>query len=217
MGGYHANGAPGLDFLDKHSPATGNAQAPDRESLRHACVGKASIMLFSRYKVAYERKRKIMRNVAAVAELKKSGKGLVNVCRPDRPGEFFYSLGSWAIILRAFGPADIGRRWQPLSQSSPRSCLAGRGNPHRRWVLWAALSALSRGWFFDLAATGLGGTVALRPDLGMRARGGKFTRRVAPRSGRPGSAGRGHRSAMSLPSDAVFQRPAPFRRLTPVV
>jgi len=29
-------------------------------------------MLFSRYKVAYERKRKIMRNVASVAELKRS-------------------------------------------------------------------------------------------------------------------------------------------------
>jgi hypothetical protein len=29
-------------------------------------------MLFSRYKVAYEKKRKIMRNVASVAELKKS-------------------------------------------------------------------------------------------------------------------------------------------------
>jgi hypothetical protein len=29
-------------------------------------------MLFSRYKVAYERRRKIMRNVASVAELKKS-------------------------------------------------------------------------------------------------------------------------------------------------
>ena len=29
-------------------------------------------MLFSRHKVAYERKRKIMRNVASVAELKKS-------------------------------------------------------------------------------------------------------------------------------------------------
>ncbi|SRR5258708_6878119 len=29
-------------------------------------------MLFSRYKVAYERKRQIMRNVASVAELKKS-------------------------------------------------------------------------------------------------------------------------------------------------
>ena len=29
-------------------------------------------MLFSRYKVAYERKRKIMRNVASVAELTKS-------------------------------------------------------------------------------------------------------------------------------------------------
>ena len=29
-------------------------------------------MLFSRYKVAYEKKRKIMRNVASIAELKKS-------------------------------------------------------------------------------------------------------------------------------------------------
>jgi len=29
-------------------------------------------MLFSRYKVAYERKRKIMRNVASIAELKRS-------------------------------------------------------------------------------------------------------------------------------------------------
>jgi len=29
-------------------------------------------MLFSRYKVAYEKKRKIMRNVASIAEFKKS-------------------------------------------------------------------------------------------------------------------------------------------------
>ncbi len=29
-------------------------------------------MLFSRYKMAYEKKRKIMRNVASIAELKKS-------------------------------------------------------------------------------------------------------------------------------------------------
>jgi hypothetical protein len=72
VGGHHTNGAPGLDFLDKLSQATGNAQAPDRESVRHACLWKATIMLFSRYKVAYEKKRKIMRNVASVAELKKS-------------------------------------------------------------------------------------------------------------------------------------------------
>jgi len=72
VGGYYTDGAPGLDFLDNLSQATGNAQAPDRESLRHACVGKATIMLFSRYKVAYERKRKILRNVASVAELKRS-------------------------------------------------------------------------------------------------------------------------------------------------
>jgi hypothetical protein len=70
--GHHTNGAPGLDFLDKLSQATGNAQAPDQESVRHACLWKATIMLFSRYKVAYEKKRKIMRNVASVAGLTKS-------------------------------------------------------------------------------------------------------------------------------------------------
>jgi len=53
------------------SQATGNAQAPDRESVRYACLWKATIMLFSRYKVAHGKKRKIMRNVAPVAELKK--------------------------------------------------------------------------------------------------------------------------------------------------
>jgi hypothetical protein len=72
VGGYYTDGAPGLDLLDKLSQATGNAQAPDRESLLHACIWKATIVLFSRYKVAYERKRKIMRNVASIAELKKS-------------------------------------------------------------------------------------------------------------------------------------------------
>jgi hypothetical protein len=72
VGGYHANGAPGLDFLDKFSQATGNAQAPDPESVRYACVRKATIMLFSRHKVDDERKRKIMRHVASIAELKKS-------------------------------------------------------------------------------------------------------------------------------------------------
>jgi hypothetical protein len=54
---------PGLDFLDKHSQATGNAQAANQESLRHACIWKATIMLFSRYKVAYERSRKLMRKI----------------------------------------------------------------------------------------------------------------------------------------------------------
>jgi hypothetical protein len=72
VGGHHTNGAPGLDFFDKLSQATGNAQAPDRENVRHACLWKATIMLLSRYKVAYEKKRKIMRNVAPVAELIKS-------------------------------------------------------------------------------------------------------------------------------------------------
>jgi len=35
-------------------------------------------MLFSRYKVAYEKKRKIMRNMASVAELKKSSFAKIN-------------------------------------------------------------------------------------------------------------------------------------------
>jgi hypothetical protein len=72
VGGHHTHGAPGLDFLDKLSQATGNAQAPDREGVRHACLWKATIMLFPWSKVAYERKRKIMRNVASIAELTKS-------------------------------------------------------------------------------------------------------------------------------------------------
>jgi len=61
-----------LDFLDKLSQATGNAQAPHRESVRHACLWEATIVLFSRYKVAYEKRRKIIRNVASFAELKES-------------------------------------------------------------------------------------------------------------------------------------------------
>jgi Domain of unknown function (DUF1905) len=52
VGGYHANRAPRLDSLDKLSQATRNAQEPDRESLRHACLWKATGMLFSRYKLA---------------------------------------------------------------------------------------------------------------------------------------------------------------------
>ena len=72
VGGHHTAGAPGLDFLDKLSQATGNAQAPDRESVRHACLWKATIVLFSRCKVADERKRKIMRNVASVAGCEES-------------------------------------------------------------------------------------------------------------------------------------------------
>jgi hypothetical protein len=72
VGGHHTDGAPGLDFLDKLSQAAGNAQAPDRESMRHARLWKATIMLLSRYKVAYGKKRKIMRNVGSVAERKES-------------------------------------------------------------------------------------------------------------------------------------------------
>ena len=85
-GTVHANGAAGLDFLDKLSQATGNAQAPDRESVRHACLRKATIMLFSRYKVAYEKKRKIMRNVASVAEITKSFFAEIDKSRLTLPG-----------------------------------------------------------------------------------------------------------------------------------
>jgi hypothetical protein len=70
--GYHTTGAPGLDFLDQHSQATGNAQAPNRESVRYACLWKATIMLFSWYQMADEKKRNIMRNVASLADLRKS-------------------------------------------------------------------------------------------------------------------------------------------------
>jgi hypothetical protein len=72
VGGYHTNRAPGLDSLDELSQATGNAQVPDRESLRHACIWKATSMLFWRYKVAHERSPNIGRHMASVAELKKS-------------------------------------------------------------------------------------------------------------------------------------------------
>jgi hypothetical protein len=72
MGGYYADGAPGLDFLDKLSQAAGNTPAPDREGVRHACLREAATVLFSRCKVAYEEKREIMRDVASVAEFKES-------------------------------------------------------------------------------------------------------------------------------------------------
>lgn len=72
MDGYHTDSPPGLDFLGKHSQATGNAQTSDRESLRYAGLWKATIMLFSGYQVAYGKKRKIMRDVASVADLRKS-------------------------------------------------------------------------------------------------------------------------------------------------
>jgi hypothetical protein len=72
VGRYHTNGSPGLDFLDKHRQATGNAPAPDRESVRYARLGKATTMLFPRHKMAYEKKRKIMWNVASAAKVIKS-------------------------------------------------------------------------------------------------------------------------------------------------
>jgi hypothetical protein len=55
-----------------HGQAAGNAQTPDRECLRHAGIRKAASMLFSRYKVAYERSCNIGRNKASDAKLKKS-------------------------------------------------------------------------------------------------------------------------------------------------
>jgi hypothetical protein len=72
VGGYHTNRAPGLDSLDKLSQATGNAQAPDRESLRHAGIWKATSVLFWGSQLAYEGLRNGRRKVASIAELKKS-------------------------------------------------------------------------------------------------------------------------------------------------
>jgi hypothetical protein len=69
--GHHANGAAGLDFLDNLSQATGNAQASNREGVRHAGFRKATFMLFPRHKVADGEKRKIVRNMGSVAELAK--------------------------------------------------------------------------------------------------------------------------------------------------
>jgi hypothetical protein len=112
VGGHHTNGAPGLDFLDKLSQATGNAQAPDRESVRHACLWKATIMLFSRYKVAYEKKRKIMRNVASVAEPTKSFFAEINKVEPreglEKLREIFGSREGDSHSSFAFARTDSG-------------------------------------------------------------------------------------------------------------
>ena len=72
VGGYHTHGAPGLDSLDKLRQATGNAPDPDRESLLHAGGWKATGLLFWRFKLAEERSRQRRRNLASVAEPKKS-------------------------------------------------------------------------------------------------------------------------------------------------
>jgi hypothetical protein len=69
--GCHTGRAPGLGSLDKLSQASGNAQAPDRESLRHACIWKTTSWLLWRHKLAHEKSRNISRSVASVAELKK--------------------------------------------------------------------------------------------------------------------------------------------------
>jgi hypothetical protein len=57
--------------MDKLGEATANAQGPDRESLRHACIWKAKGMLLWRLELAYERSC-ISRNMGSVAELKES-------------------------------------------------------------------------------------------------------------------------------------------------
>ena len=63
--------ATGLDLLNMLSQAVRNPPAPDQESVRHACLWKATAMLFSRYKVAYERKRRFVRDVASAITLRK--------------------------------------------------------------------------------------------------------------------------------------------------
>ena len=69
----HTHGPPGLDSLDHLCQARGNAPAPDRECLRHACLGKTPALLYAGHQLAHERfSRHIRRNVAGAAELKKS-------------------------------------------------------------------------------------------------------------------------------------------------
>jgi hypothetical protein len=119
--GYYTDGTPGLDFLDKFSQATGNAQAPDRESVRYACIWKAAIMLFSRYKVVYEKKRKIMRNLASVAELKKSFFAEIDKVekREDleklRVKYLGREKGILAAVLRSLGGMPLAKRKEPQS------------------------------------------------------------------------------------------------------
>ena len=71
MGGHYTIGAAGLDFFDQLGEAAGNAAAADCESVRHAGVWKAEIVLFSWREVDDERKRKNLRDVASVAGLTK--------------------------------------------------------------------------------------------------------------------------------------------------
>jgi hypothetical protein len=99
VGGHYTNRAPRLDLFDMLSQATGNAQAPDRESVRHACIGKAKIMLFSRYQVAYERKRKIMRNVASVVERKKSFFAEIDKVENRGDLEKLNCLAKWGFLV----------------------------------------------------------------------------------------------------------------------
>jgi hypothetical protein len=72
VGGYHTYGAPGLDSLAQLGQAAANAPQPDPESLLHARIWKAASMLFWRSELAQARSRHRRRNMASVAELKKS-------------------------------------------------------------------------------------------------------------------------------------------------
>ena len=71
MGGHYSVGAARLDFFDQLGEAGGNAAAANCESVRHAGFWEAEIVLFSWREVDYEGKRKILRDVASVAELAK--------------------------------------------------------------------------------------------------------------------------------------------------
>jgi Aminoacyl tRNA synthetase class II, N-terminal domain len=108
VGGYHTNRASGLDSLDKLSQATGNAQAPDRESLRHACIWKATSMLFWRYKVAYEKSRKIRLNMASVAELKESF--FAEIGKVENHEDLGREKGILTAVLRSLGGTPLAKR-----------------------------------------------------------------------------------------------------------
>src|SRR5437899_6154180 len=83
-------------------------------------------MLFSRYKVAYERSRNIMRNVASVAQLKRSKRGQTIVCRacPAFPSQKKVAIHSSRTLARFFV------RLPPLEQFAVPALQDGPADNH---------------------------------------------------------------------------------------
>jgi hypothetical protein len=82
-------------------------------------------MLFSRYKVAYEKKRKIMRNMASVAELKKSFFAEIDKVenREDlekrRAKYLGHEKGFRGAVLRSLGGMPLAKRKELGPQVHP--------------------------------------------------------------------------------------------------